>query len=234
MVLRGRSAGGELSAGKTVVIRRPNLLTGEDLPPEPQQRRSLEKRAQLKTAALTLFGERGFERTSIEDIARHAHLAVGGFYLHYRSKRQLLLALMDDLLKGLSALDLHSIAAPDLRAVLRDVLARAFAHDLHYLGACRAWEEAVLTDSGLARKQQQIRAWTTHRVTNFFVRLQKLPDARPGVDIPSLARVMDGFFWSLLAQAVRMPRIELNDWIDSATHLIYHALFLDRAKRIHG
>ena len=234
MVLRGRSAGGEFAAGKTLVIRRPNLLTGEDLPPEPQQRRSLEKRAQLKTAALTLFGERGFERTSIEDIARHAHLAVGGFYLHYRSKRQLLLALMDDLLKGLSALDLHSIAAPDVRAVLRDVLARAFAHDLHYLGACRAWEEAVLTDSGLARKQQQIRAWTTHRVADLFVRLQKLPDARPGVDIPSLARVMDGFFWSLLAQAVRMPRIELNDWIDSATHLIYHALFLDRAKRIHG
>jgi len=30
-----------------------------------------------------------------------------------------------------------------------------------------------------------------------------------------------------LAQAVRLPKLELNQWIDSATHLIYHALFTD-------
>jgi hypothetical protein len=38
---------------------------------------------------------------------------------------------------------------------------------------------------------------------------------------------MDLFFWSLLAQAVRLPEVELNQWIDSATHLIYHAMFAD-------
>jgi hypothetical protein len=38
---------------------------------------------------------------------------------------------------------------------------------------------------------------------------------------------MDSFFWSLLAQAVRMPQVELQQWIDSATHLIYHAMFRD-------
>ena len=211
------------------MIKRPNLLAGEDLPPEPQQKRSLEKRVQLKSAALALFGEKGFERTSIEDIARRANLAVGGFYLHYRSKRQLLLALMDDLLNGLSAIDLRPVAGTDVQGVLRDLLARAFARDLQYLGACRAWEEAVLSDPDLARKQQEIRVWTTHRVTALFAILQNFPGARPGVDLPALARVMDSFFWSLLAQAVRMPKVELNDWIDSATHLIYHALFVDQA-----
>jgi len=209
------------------VIKRPDLLAGEDLPPEPQQKRSLEKRAQLKAAALVLFGEKGFERTSVEDIARRANLAVGGFYLHYRSKRQLLLALMDDLLTGLSGLDLRPTHAVDPKAILRDLLARAFARDLQYLGACRAWEEAVLSDPDLARKQQKIRAWTTHRVATLFTLLQKLPGARSGIDVPALARVMDGFFWSLLAQAIRMARGELNEWIDSATHLIYHGLFVD-------
>jgi len=213
------------------VIKRPNLLAGEDLSREPQQKRSLEKRVQLKTAAVALFGEKGFERTSIENIARRANLAVGGFYLHYRSKRQLLLALMDDLLKGLRGIDLSHDVEADAQAVLRDLLARAFACDLHYLGACRAWEEAVLSDPDLARKQQKIRAWTTQRVSALFVFLQNFPGARPGVDVPALARVMDGFFWSLLAQAVRMPKVELNDWIDSATDLIYHALFFDPAKK---
>lgn len=41
---------------------------------------------------------------------------------------------------------------------------------------------------------------------------------------------MDSFFWNLLAQAVRMPQGELNQWVDSSVHLIYHALFIDPRK----
>jgi len=37
--------------------------------------------------------------------------------------------------------------------------------------------------------------------------LQELPGARPGVDVPGLAGVVDNFFWSLLAQAVRMLKV---------------------------
>jgi len=33
--------------------------------------------------------------------------------------------------------------------------------------------------------------------------------------------------WSLLAQAGQLPKAELNRQIDSATHLIYCALFRD-------
>jgi len=206
---------------------RPKLLAGEDLPPEPRQKRSLEKRARLKAAGLVLFGEKGFESTSVDEIARRAKLAVGGFYQHFRSKRQLLLALMDELLEKLSQLDFRPRAVSDVRAVVHELLSRAFSHDLHYLGAYRAWQEAVLSDPELARKQLKIHAWTTARVTTVFQFLQQLPGARPEVDIPGLARVMDSFFWSLLGQAVLMPQVELNQWIDAATHLIYHALFLD-------
>jgi AcrR family transcriptional regulator len=213
------------------VTKRPNLLAGEDLPPEPRQKRSQDKRARLKAAALAQFGEKGYEGASIEVIAQRANLAVGGFYQHFRSKRQLLLSLMDELLEKLSRLDLQPGAFTDVRTGLHALLSRAFSHDLRYLGAYRAWQEAALSDPDLARKQAQIHAWTTARVTTVFQLLQRLPNARPGVDIPSLARVMDSFFWSLLAQAVRMPTTELNRWIDAATHLIYHAIFLDRPTR---
>jgi len=211
------------------VIGRPNLLAGEDLPAEPRQKRSLEKRARLKAAALILFGK-GYEGTSVNEIARRAKLPVGTFYQHFRSKRQLLLALMDELLEKLSLLDFHPEVATDVQAAIHELLARAFSHDLHYLGAYRAWQEAVLSDADMGRKQQEINAWTTSRVAGVFQLLQQLPGARKGVDTPGLARVMDSFFWSLLAQAVRMPDIELGRWIDSATHLIYHALFADPAK----
>jgi AcrR family transcriptional regulator len=213
------------------VSARPNLLAGEDLPPEPHQKRSLDKRARLKAAGLVLFGEKGYENTSIDMIARRAKLAVGGFYQHFRSKRQLLLALMDELLEKLSQLDFRPGAVTDVRAGIRQMLSRAFSHDLRYLGAYRAWQEAALSDPDLARKQEQIHGWTTTRVMTVFQLLQKLPGARQGVDVPGLARVMDSFFWSLLAQAGRFSKVELDQRIDSATHLIYHALFTDPARR---
>jgi len=205
----------------------PNLLADEDLPPDPRQTRSIEKRARIKKAALALFGQRGYEGTCIEDIADRANLAVGGFYLHFRCKRQLLLVLMDDLLQKLDQMDLRPKGIGDIRAGLRTFLSRAFATDLQFLGAYRAWREAVLCDPDLAKKEHAIRAWTTARVTLAFSLLQQLPGARPDVDAPTLARVMDSFFWNLLAQATLLDQIELNQWIDSATHLIYHALFKD-------
>jgi AcrR family transcriptional regulator len=209
--------------------KRPSLLAGEDLLSEPRQARSLEKRERLQEAGLALFGERGYESTSVEAIAQRANLAVGSFYQHYRSKRQLLLALMDELLDKLSQLEFQPGAAADTRSVVSALLSRAFAHDLRYLGAYRAWQEAALTDAGLARKQKQIHAWTTARVTAVFEMLAELPGARKGLDLRGLARAMDSLFWSMLAQAVRMPKAELDRWVTSSTHLIYHALFKDAA-----
>ncbi len=213
------------------MTKRPNLLAGEDLPPEPRQKRSRQKRSRWKTAGLALFGERGYERASIQEIARRAKLPVGGFYQQFRSKRQLLLALMDELLEHLSQLNLEPGVFADPRVGVHELLARAFARDLHYLGAYRAWQEAIQADPDLAKKQTQIQAWTTSRIRGVFERLQQLPGARAEVDIQGLARVMDSFFWGLLAQAVRMPRVELDRWIDVSTHLIFHALFVDPSKK---
>jgi AcrR family transcriptional regulator len=216
-----------------IVNARPNLLAGENLPAAPLQKRSLEKRARLKTAGLALFGEKGYENTSVGRISRRAKLAVGTFYQHFRSKRQLLLALMDELLEKLNQLNFQPRpqAATDLRAGIRELLSGAFAHDLRYLGAYRAWQEAALSDPSLVKKQQEIHKWTTGRVMRVFQFLQSLPGARQEVNIPGLARAMDTFFWSLLAQAGQLRTAELDQWIDSATHLIYHAMIMDNFKK---
>jgi hypothetical protein len=76
-------------------------------------------------------------------------------------------------------------------------------------------------------KQREIHKWTTARVLRVFQFLQTLPGARQEVDVLGLARAMDAFFWSLLAQAGRLPKTELEQRIDSATQLIYHAMFTD-------
>lgn len=214
-----------------IIGARPNLLAGEDLPAEPMQKRSLDKRARLKAAGLALFGERGYQNTSVDEIAQRAKLAVGSFYQHFHSKRQLLLTLMDDLLARLSQLNFQTESVTDIRSGIRGLLSRSFAHDLRYLGAYRAWQEATLSDPELVKKQQGIHKWTTGRVMRVFQFLQRLPGARQKVDVPGLARAMDTFFWSLLAQAGQMSKADLDQSIDSATHLIYHAIFTDSLRK---
>jgi AcrR family transcriptional regulator len=209
---------------------RPDLLAREDLPPAPRQRRSLENRERLKAAALRLFSRNGYAGTSIEEIAGQADLAVGGFYLHFRTKRQLLVALMNDLLQALSEVELKPDFSMDPRKALRGLLSRAFSTDLQFLGAYRAWQEAILADAELARKHKEIHAWTRSRVLRTFQFLQTFPGARTGVDVEGLAHVMDIFFWALLAEALRLPKVELDHWLDSATHLVFHALFVDPRK----
>lgn len=227
MVLRGGHCRRSDSQMAIAAGKRPNLLASENLPGAPLQKRSLEKRARLKAAGLALFGERGYENTSVDEIARRAKLAVGTFYQHFRSKRQLLLALMDELLEKLSRLDFRAAAMTDLPAGIRELLSRAFSHDLRYLGAYRAWREAALSDADLAKKQAKIHRWTTGRVLGVFQFLQQLPGARKNVDTPGLARAMDSFFWSLLGQAAQLSKSELSRSIDAASHLIYHAIFSD-------
>jgi len=213
------------------MIERPNLLSGEDLPARPRQKRSIDKRERLNKAALAVFATNGYERASIEEIASRAKLATGGFYQHFRSKRQLLLSLMDELLEKLSRLQLSpSTGSGDIRAALRDLLSTAFSHDLSYLGAYRAWQEATLSDPALAEKPREIHRWTSARVLRVFELLQRAPNARRDVDLAGLAQVMDSFFWSLLAQAVQMKKPELQRWIDTSAHLIFHALIADQTR----
>ncbi len=212
-------------------MKRPRLLGGEDLLPDPVQRRSIAKRQRLRAAALASFGERGYERTSLEEIARRAAVAVGGVYLHFRSKRQLLLVLMDELLEGLEHLDLRPDATVDVRSALHAMLSRAFAADLTYLGAYRAWSEAVRTDPTLDAHDRRIHRWTNRRIVALFQGLQRLPHARPGVDGAALGRAMDVVFWTQLARAAALRPRELREWIDVTTDLIYHALFLDQSPR---
>ena len=209
-------------------MTRPDLLAGEHLPPQPVQNRSREKRLRLKAAGLALFAEKGYERTSIDEIAARAGLAVGGFYQHYRSKRQLLLALMDELIENLNQLDLRPKETANIRDGLRNFLSRALSTDLQYLGAYRAWQEAVISEPALARKQEEIRAWSVKRVFTAFSLLQQLPGSRREADVQGLAQVMDSFFWSLMAEATMLSEAQLRHWIESATHLIYHALFMDQ------
>lgn len=204
---------------------RPDLLAGQHLPPPPQQERSRRKREALLQSALALFAERGYEQTSIEDIALQAGVAVGGFYQHFASKRQILLVLMDRLLHEASLLtwEAKSAALPDIRDGIARLVRQALQVDWAYAGAYRAWREAAVRDRELRTLHQQIEAWTAQLLTLLFQVLLLVPGARQEVDSETLA-------WELALLLLRLAEIPLEEpgaVVASLTNLIYHGLFTD-------
>jgi AcrR family transcriptional regulator len=211
-----------VSAANTTHARRPDLLRRQDLPPMPSQNRSRAKREALLRAAVELFGRNGYEATGIGDIAARAETAVGGFYQHFRSKRQLLLVLMNELLAKLEQIDMRP-ATGDLMSAIESVLRAGLATDLTFAGAYRAWREAILSDRGLAALDSRVRAWTTGRLRAVFALLQNLPNSRPGVDVSLFAAVMDRLFWDLLGSSLESEA----RLVETLTHVIYHSLLED-------
>lgn len=212
------------------MTRPPRLRTREELLAAPRQTRSLEKRAKLLDAARTLFAERGYDATSIQDITSRASTAAGAFYTYFRSKRQLLVVLMNELVQRLSALDLQPMGTPNVQTGLRRFLAGIFRTDIEYFGVIRAWQEATLTDADLGRKRKELEAWTEARILRVFHQLQKYPHACAGRDLPTFARMMDRHFWSLLARGANMTERDFEREIRTAADVIYHYLFHNDTK----
>jgi AcrR family transcriptional regulator len=209
----------------------PILADDEDLPISPRQARGLAMRKKLLEASRHLFAEQGYHATSIQEITARAGTAAGAFYTYFRSKRQLLIVLMNELLERLHRLDLrpkgraNAKTAP--RAGLRTFLAAVFHADLEYYGVVRAWQEAALTDAGLGQMQMAIEAWTNARILRVFRLLQQYPNTRRECDLPAFARMMDRHFWSILARGANLPRRDFNREVRIAADVIYHYLFRD-------
>jgi AcrR family transcriptional regulator len=202
----------------------PNLLAGQDLPAPPQQERSRLKRQKLLNAALLLFQEHGYDATSIEDIAQQAGVAVGGFYQHFRSKRQVLLVLMDGLLQELSKMDLQLGSEANV-ATLTPIVRNALTVDWAYAGAYRAWREAILQDAALSALNRQVTDWTRTRLVEVLKGMQQLPGARPNIDTATMAWVLDLWFWQLAGT----PADNLDAIVRVLTDLLYHTLFQDES-----
>jgi AcrR family transcriptional regulator len=209
----------------------PLLADEEDLPAPPRQARSLATRKKLLEAGRILFSEQGYHAASIQAIASHAGTASGAFYTYFRSKRQLLIVLMNELLVHLSHLDLRppggATAKADARNGLRSFLAAVFRADLEYYGVVRAWQEAALTDAGLGEMQTAIESWTHARILGVFRLLQQYPNARPDSDLHTFARMMDRHFWSLLARGGSLSRRDFDREVRIAADVIYYYLFRD-------
>jgi len=210
-----------LTSGASALSERPNLLANEQLPSRPQQERSRRARDGILDAALTLFAENGYEATTVDEIARRAGVAVGGFYLHFRSKRQVLLVLMDLLLVELDSRH----GSHDDTTRLQDRLSMSLRFDSPYAGVYRAWREAALRDASIAALDAEIEAWTSARITAALRTAKMKPGVEATVDLAAFAWMLSVLWWRLLENL--LPD---RDAVNQAAAALVQSIFFEEAE----
>lgn len=75
-----------------------------DAEPKTRAERVRQTRERIVTVALTLFAEKGYEATSLQDIANEMGLTKPAVFYHYRGKQEILKDLAEPARTALSAL----------------------------------------------------------------------------------------------------------------------------------
>lgn len=110
------------------------------------------RQSQILDAAAAVFAEKGYPRATVKEIAARANVAPGTIYLHFQNKRDLLLAIADQLIGH--TIDQTLAQAADLpideyiAAIVRDRV--AFARQNQAL--LRALVSEIWTDQELQRR----------------------------------------------------------------------------------
>ncbi len=66
--------------------------------------RRTDTRQQIRAVALELFAQRGYEQTSLREIAERLNVTKAALYYHYKTKQEILSSLLDEQLDELDAL----------------------------------------------------------------------------------------------------------------------------------
>src|SRR5450755_149822 len=98
-----------------------------------------ETRARILTEALSLFRERGFDQTTMRDIARAANVAIGAAYYYFESKEALVMSFYGEASQLMHEQIEQALGRKtDLKARLRvviDVKFEYFGPNRKFLGA---------------------------------------------------------------------------------------------------
>ncbi|MGI9596722.1 MAG: TetR/AcrR family transcriptional regulator [Acidimicrobiales bacterium] len=88
---------GNGKGGRPSAAEQPDEAEGLEDPDEPERKAATGRRAEIESAALGLFLDRGFAATSVREIAGEVGVTVPTLYYHFGSKDGILAALVEGL-----------------------------------------------------------------------------------------------------------------------------------------
>jgi AcrR family transcriptional regulator len=99
-------------------------MANADAQSERVDRRRTDTRRRIQQAALELFGERGYDATSLREIAERLGVTKAALYFHFRTKEQILESITDDLASDVDELIAWAHRQPRTAAAREEILRR--------------------------------------------------------------------------------------------------------------
>ncbi|QIS13440.1 TetR/AcrR family transcriptional regulator [Nocardia arthritidis] len=104
--------------------------------------RRSDTRERIRAVAMELFAERGYDKTSLREIAERLGVTKAALYYHFRTKEDIVASLADELTRGIDEIVTWAEAQPPSRERAQGILTR-YGVLMHGLGRdmIRFWAE---------------------------------------------------------------------------------------------
>lgn len=207
--------------------------------PETRRNQAEQRREEIISAAARLFCEKGYEGTSVRDIAREVGITEGLIYHYFPSKADLIVACWNH----------YQWHSPILRAIesaedrpLADVLREIIRSHLQCLyengTAVRMHAAEMLRDGELAELSLRYNTEVRDKVTEYLRRHQERGHIRPGLDPMVVAGVILGTSMSFFVVHGRLAPDEWGEFADHVagqlTELIVNGLGVGTGAKMQG
>ena len=173
------------------------------------------QRRTILDAAVRCFAERGFHRSTVRDVLREASVSAGAFYLYFKSKEELILAIAESRHRRESEWIVDALNHDSFAESLH-VLLGAFASQLTNRRAeqerrlnVQLWAEAVLDPKINESVLSGIEA-PTKLLTKFFKAAQRQGRLPRDMNCRALSRVLVALYQGLLLQVSWEPGMSLR------------------------
>ncbi|MCW5206134.1 TetR family transcriptional regulator [Desulfobulbus sp. F5] len=165
-----------------------------------REQKKQETKAAIMDAAITLFGERGYENTSIAALARAAGVGKGTIYSYFSSKSDILLAFSEE---ELACLHLELQQKIPLDALLEEKLLLIFMYEFRYITKNKEFGRTLMREmifpKALAReKSQEIEEQFIQLFVLIFKEAQEKGQLRQDIELTMTC----GHFYALYLMAL--------------------------------
>ncbi|MEY2478973.1 MAG: hypothetical protein QOG87_4288 [Actinomycetota bacterium] len=178
-----------MSDSQTVFGERAVRREGDrELPLGPKAQRTREA---ILVAAATRFGEQGYQRTTVADVAEAAGVSLGTVYQYFRDRSELVAALVHRSVSGLLERD-TTFRFAEGRAGIERVIGNFVSSYAAWAAMAGVWEEVSHVDDELAELRRSLGRIFTGSVERELRRARRAGDLDPALDPALTARALTG------------------------------------------
>ncbi len=179
-------------------------------------RQKADRTRRILGAASQLFREKGYDAVRIEDIAQVAEVSVGTFYNYFRTKGDLLLAIVSMEVEEVVVAGMSVVVDPPkvVAEAFDSLIGIYFSHSLHYLSK-EMWRTAMAlsisaSETPFSARYTELDALLVRQVCDLLTELQRRGYARKDFDPQTIGQVVFNNLNQMFIEFVKQESMRLE------------------------